>query len=306
MTALLVGILVFVIVGAYLGSREAKNKKKYCIKFFVVFPIFASLPFLFGPLFLISPIKIGYTKAEGDNVTVYYPTSVDQVSLKRTKEGRPQDGELVSQDEIVGLALEYGETAVSTNSAFYKIPVETKLLLAATDNDLFRFGGVIRGGGTGNDFGIIIQQEYLNEKLITHELSHKTIRKTLGVIDSLKIPKWFDEGVAVYVADQNEYISKEELKEGLTDGSFTWDLNRWEGFLGNLSWKFSDIQKHRRVYGQMYEFMNYLSGRYGEDKIYQVVIATKDESFEDAFKNTLGLTPDEAFLDFMQSLEEDY
>ncbi len=225
-----------------------------------------------------------------------------QVSLRRTPEGKIQEPEFISQKEITQMTLAHTQKAVEKNEQFYKIPVKAKVPLVLGETDLFRFGGVMRGGGTGNEFGIIIDEQFLNEKLITHELSHDTIHNFLGLINSLKLPTWFDEGMAIYIANQNDYLSVGEAKDLLAQGKFNQDLDRWEGFFGHLRWKFTDIQEHVKTYGHVYLFIKYLLDTYGEEKMYQMISAIKTKSFEKTFQNILGVSPDQAHKDFISSL----
>lgn len=306
MTLLLIGIFIFIIVDLYRGYNQAKNKKRYLILSVVGLTIPIAAVFLFGPLLILSPIKPGFTKIESsNNIVIFYPSSDKQIPLQRTAEGKDQETKFISQEKASQMALSYTQTAVKKNKEFYKISVKAKVLLVLGETDLFRYGGVIRGGGTGNEYGIVIDERFLNEKLIAHELSHDTIRNFLGPINSFKLPTWFDEGIATYIANQNDYLSEGEAKDMIVQGEFVRDLGRWEGFFGHLRWKFTDIQKHGKTYGQVYLFTKYLFDTYGEDKMYSLIVAVKNNSFNEAFKQTLGVTPDTAHEQFLSSLAKE-
>lgn len=303
MTVLLIGVFVFIIVGLYHGYGETENKKRYLALSAVGLPVPLLAVFLFGPLLLLSPLKPGFTKIEsGGNIAVFYPSSDKPIPLKRTPEGKPKETELTSQRQVSQMALTYTQQAVKKNEEFYKIPVKAKILLVLGEADLFRYGGVLRGGGTGNEYGIVIDERFLNEKIVAHELSHDAIRNLLGPVNSFKLPTWFDEGMATYIANQNDYISEGELKDMLAEGEFVGDLSRWEGFLGHLRWKFTDIGRHRKTYGQVYLFTKYLFDTYGEEKMRRLILAVKNSSFDDAFKQTLDTTPDAAHKQFLANL----
>jgi len=301
MTLLLLGVFAFIVIGLCRGYIEAKDKKKYLTlsTLGLAVPILAL--FLFGPLLLLSPLKPGFSKIESGNIVVFYPRREIQIPLRRTPEGKMQEPELIGQKEIAQMALAYTQQTVKKNEQFYKIPVKAKVLLVLGETDLFRFSGIMRGGGTGNEFGIIIDEQFLNEKLISHELSHKTINNLLGPINSLKVPTWFDEGMATYIAGQDYYLSEEEARNLLNQGELDRNLSRWEGFFGKLRWKFTDIQKHGKIYGHVYLFTKYLFDNYGEDKMYELVLAVKKNSFEKAFQNTLEISPDQAHGNFISS-----
>lgn len=306
MTLLLLGVFVFIIFGLYRGYKETENKKRYLILSGTLLPLAILSLFFFGPLLILSPLKPGFTTIESKpKIVIYYPSSQKQVPLLRTPEGKPQEAKLVTQEELIQMALTYTQQAIAKNESFYKIPIKAKVLLVLGETDLFRFGGVLKGGGTGNEFGIIIDQRFLNEKLIAHELSHDTIRNLLGPINSFKIPTWFDEGMATYIADQSDYLSSGEAKDLLARGQLDRDLSRWEGFFGHLRWKFTDIQRHGKTYGHVYLFTKYLFETYGEDKMYDLITAVKNNSFDQAFKQALGVTPATAHQQFILSLEKE-
>ncbi|MBU0978568.1 MAG: hypothetical protein ABIJ03_04435 [Patescibacteria group bacterium] len=305
MTLLLIGVFVFIMIGLYRGYQEAVNKKRYLVLTGIglLVPILAL--FLFGPLLLISPLKPGFAQINrGDNITIFYPASNKQIPLKRTADGKHQEAKLISQQEASQMALLYTQKAVDKNEEFYQVPVNAKVLLVLGETDLFRYGGVMQGGGTGNEYGIVIDEVFLNEKLIAHELSHDVIRNLLGPINSFKLPTWFDEGMATYIAGQNEYLSEGEAKDMLVQGAYVRDLSRWEGFFGHLRWKFTDIREPRKTYGQAYLFIKYLFDTYGENKMYQLIVAMKSASFKRAFEQTLGVTSKMANEQFISSLVE--
>jgi len=305
MTLLLVATFAFIVFGLFKGYKETANKKRYLLLSVIGLPIPILAIFLFGPLLLLSPIKPGFTKIEsGNEIRIFYPAPNKQILLECTPEGKNQEANPVSQWEVSQMALAYAQEAVKKNEEFYKIPVKANVLLVLGENDLFRYGGLMRGSGTGNEYGIVIDERFLNKKLIAHELSHDAIRNLLGPVNSFKLPTWFDEGIATYIADQNDYLSEGELKDMLAQGTLVQDLGRWEGFFGHLRWQFTDSQRHRKIYGQVYLFTKYLFDTYGEDKMYNLIVVVKNNSFNHAFKQTLGVTPDTANKQFLLSLSE--
>ncbi len=306
MTFFLIALFLFIVVGLWRGYREAKNKKQYLVLSATALGIVLGAVFLFGPLLLLSPLKPGFNKIESDNIVLYYPKKEREILLRRTPEGKMQEPQPVSQKQINQMALSYTQNAINKNEQFYKIPVKTKVLLVLGETDLFRFGGVMRGGGTGNEFGIIIDEQFLNEKLITHELAHDTLRRFLGPINSFKLPTWFDEGMSTYLAGQSDYLSEKEAKDLLAQSKYVENLDYWDGFFGHLRWKFTDIQKHRQTYGQVYLFIKYLADTYGEEKLYELISNIKTASFDKAFQKTFNLTPQEAHYQFLEKLKKQY
>lgn len=276
MTPLLIGVVIFIIVGLYGGYREAENKKRYLTVSVAGLTVVILSLFLFGPLTLLSPLKPGFTKIKTENIVIDYPDGEKLIPLRRTADGRQQKPTPTKQQTVAQMALTYTQQAVKKNQDFYKIPVKAKVLLVFDQNNLF-----------------------------SHELSHRTIRNLLGPINSLKLPTWFDEGMATYIANQNHYLSENEARDLLVKGQFNRNLSRREGFLGHLRWKFTGIQRDRKIYGHVYLFMKYLFNTYGEEKIYRMILAIKTSSFTEAFRNILGITPDQAHENFIASLSSE-
>lgn len=264
------------------GYFRVDDKKKYIIKSFAIGTPIILILFLFGPLILLSPIKIGYASLGDDNLTVYYLAS------------KPADGRQL---------LEISKKAVETNEKFYRIPVKTKVLLAPTRFDSFRFTGNPIAGGTGCDLGVIVRKDKANEGIITHELSHKTLIEMTNR-SSHFFPRWFDEGLASYLGKMDYYKDIPELKDSLKNGTYYRNLKRWNGFWGKINWTFIDIRKNdRQIYGQTYLIVRYLFDTYGEEKVYQLLMACKGQLFDQAFEQTFDLSVDDFHQQFIEFVE---
>src|SRR4030042_312063 len=66
-------LALFIILISLREYFTAKNKKRYLIQISIELPLIIVLLFLFGPFFVLSPIKIGYSTLKENNLTLYYP-----------------------------------------------------------------------------------------------------------------------------------------------------------------------------------------------------------------------------------------
>ena len=64
-----------------------------------------------------------------------------------------------------------------------------------SDLEMLRFGSYPRGGGSGNELGIIIREGRLPAGKIANEMSHRNLAMLVGK-PAVFYPRWFDEGLA--------------------------------------------------------------------------------------------------------------
>ncbi|MGB3942533.1 MAG: hypothetical protein WBK96_13685 [Candidatus Manganitrophaceae bacterium] len=59
-------------------------------------------------------------------------------------------------------------------------------------------------------------------RLLTHELSHLHLGQQLGLFKSARIPSWFQEGLAVYVANGGgaETVTEDQAREAIQQGRY--------------------------------------------------------------------------------------
>ena len=260
------------------GCLKAEDKKKYLVHEAVIGIPIIILLFLFGPLILLSPIKPGLASLKNEKIIVYYPAK------------QPDKGQEL---------LKIFQNAVETIESFYQIPVKTKILLASTKFDSFRFTGNPLAGGTGTELGIIVRYDKANEGVITHELSHIILPKMAGRSGHF-FPRWFDEGLASYLGRMDYYKGIPELRDSLGEGLYKRDLNRWNGLLGKINWTVFDVKCcGRQIYGQTYQMVKFLFDNYGEDKVYELLLNSKKLPFEEAFQQTFGRSVNEYHQEFI-------
>lgn len=275
-------ILLFIIVDSIRGYLTAKNKKKYLVQLFIELPLIVILLFLFGPFFVLSPIKIGYSTLKDNNITLYYPrNSIDMA--------RDTMNQLKQADDM--------------NRQFYKITYLMPVVLAKSEFDMLRFGSYPYGGGTGNELVINIRIGRMTTGKIAHEMSHRNLGLFIG--RPLVVPNWFNEGLASYIGKMDEYRKPNELQVDLKEGRYIKDILNMRGILGTAMWlKKINIDKASGVlYGQTYLMVKYLFDKYGKEKIYNFVISLKTNDFEKAFVSAFGITEEQFHQEFINHIE---
>lgn len=278
-------LAVYVIFDLVRGYRKAKEKRSYLIKNLSGTATVIILLFLFGPFFMISPIKIGYSEIIGKNVILYYPNS-----------------RASRADEF----LKAAEEAAKKNSEFYGQTDKTNVLIATSDLDMLRFGVYPKAGGGGLPWGIVVRESRASWNIMAHEMSHKNLSKASKIAaGTLRFPKWFDEGLASYLGKMDYYQGCPELRDQLNQGRYPKDITNWRGILGNLIWTKNTFGGYgsRLIYGQTYQMVKYLFDTYGEEKVYQIVINSPKIGFENTFLNEIGKTPADFHQEFMNFLK---
>jgi len=279
-------IALFVILDSLRGYFTTKNKKKYLLQLVIGIPVIIATLFLFGPLFVLSPIKIGYSTLKSDNISLYYPgTSID-----------------LAKDMMSQL-----KQAENMNREFYKTTYSMPVVLAKSEFDMLRFGSYPYGEGTGNELTINIRIGRMNVGKIAHEMSHRNLAMLTG--KSISSPNWFNEGLASYIGKMDEYKKPNELRVDLREGKYANDILKMRGVLGNIIWiKRIGIGGESRVlYGQTYLMVKYLFDKYGKDNIYNFVVSLKTNDFKKAFITFFGITEEQfsqEFTNYIQNYQE--
>jgi hypothetical protein len=94
--------------------------------------------------------------------------------------------------------------------AFYgSFTSNPRILVCSTESCYRHIGGHRERGKSFFDFALILSPRGLGEVIVSHELSHVELHHRLGFFRSLTnaVPAWFNEGVAVVVADDRRYLA---------------------------------------------------------------------------------------------------
>lgn len=260
----------------YRGWRKAKPKDRsgYLVKTSLGTAGVVLALFLFGPFFMISPVKLGYSSITDRGIALYYPLAQKQKAL-----------------EISDMA----RWARDQNDQFYQRQTQTTILVATSDIDMLRFGVYPKGNGGGIPWGVVIRASRATPNIIAHEMSHKNLANSnLLQAGTVTFPRWFDEGLANYLGKMDYYLDIPGLREELQpQGRYRRDITNWKGVGGNITWIYHTFYGvgARLMYGQTYQMMKYLVDTYGEEKVYQVISLVPRVSFDQAFTQTIGMTP---------------
>jgi len=273
---------LFVIIDIVRGYLKTKDKKKYLVSNLAGTAIVVVLLFLFGPLFVLSPIKLGYSSLKEGNIILYYPAG--RIDFARDM-------------------MEKIKIAEKDNRDFYKTTTSMPIIMAFSKLDMLRFGAPPDAGGVGNELAVIVNERKVSVNVIAHEMSHRNLRYITGKI--FPVPNWFDEGMASYIGKMNYYAGRTDLKRELEEGRYHRDITKLRGVFGTTGWlKIVFIDKRSRsVYGQTYEMIKYLFDKYGQDKVYNFVLSVKNTDFDTAFKNSFVMTPEEFHQEFISNLQ---
>lgn len=274
----------WIVIDLFKGYKKAVNKKNYLFKnLLIIFGIILIL-FLFGPFFLISPVKIGYSSLKSDGFTLFYPTSHKSKSYD---------------------IYEMAQKAEEGNKKFYKNIKDTKILVGLTDIDMLRFGSYPKANGSGTVFGIVIRESKATSNIIAHEMSHKNLAEISNVKTSMKFPRWFDEGLASYIGEMDYYKTEQDLKDDLGKGTYRKDITQWKGIRDTFQWlNFTFIKPNPRlIYGQTYLMVKYLFEKYGQEKVYNLVLKASQSNFDKTFIDVFGITVNDFHTEFIKYIE---
>lgn len=259
----------------YRGYRKVKpnDRNRYVVKTSLgIVGVLLAL-FLFGPFFMISPVKLGYSVITDPGIKLYYPSAKSQ----RARE-----------------ILDMARWARDQNDQFYRKQTQTTILLATSDIDMLRFGVYPKGNGGGIPWGIVIRDVKATPNIIAHEMSHKNLANSTTIqAGTIVYPRWFDEGLANYLGNMDYYDDLPELRETLNEGRYRRDITDWKGIQGNVTWIYHTFYGvgPRILYGQTYQMMKSLFDTYGVDMVQKLVNLVRRTSFEKAFVQTFGKSP---------------
>lgn len=277
---LFAGVAAFIIIDMVRGYSTAKNKRNYLIKNSAVILGIIALLFLVGPLFIISPIKIGYSTLKEGDISLFYPKDrIDFANDILTKVKR----------------------ADSENKDFYGITFPISVLIATSELDMLRFGSYPYAGGAGTELGITLREGKATTNVIAHEMSHRNLAELTG--KPIPAPNWFNEGLASYIGKMDYYKKPQDLKDDLQNNRYEKDILKMRGVLGTLQWLIKIQQgKSKMLYGQTYLMVKYLFDTYGKDKVYDFITSLKDYDFEKNFIRVFGVSEEQFHQKFMDQL----
>ncbi len=188
-----------------------KKKKIIAIAFLISILIFVAFSFAYGRLLPFSPVIFGFEHKSYEKVGVYYHKGDNSPLMDGI------DKFLSPIEKIHNL----------------KFQKKVDILLCKSDTEKKRLTGSLTRAQTFPLKGrIIISKRLQKEALkgikpfdvyLKHELSHSLTEQNMSFSRSLTFPGWFNEGLAVYSANQfgkGGYFGKREVSEHIAQGIF--------------------------------------------------------------------------------------
>lgn len=227
----------------------------------------------------------------------------------------PSDNRILYEEGAITLAKEAARylpqaiiTVESRQYGSFRKPVTVYVF--STSKSFSRFSGVseeVIGAGLNDEVylsGKLLNMMDKTRGILTHELSHIQLSQTLGVIQfNRTLPRWFREGLAIYVADGGgaTNASEEETIDNLLKGELFVPEIKGELFNINLS---ATAELHPKIfYRQSWMFVQYLAQNHPAqlEKMLRGLQAGK--AFEGQFIGSFGNNVEEALKDFIATIK---
>jgi hypothetical protein len=150
------------------------------------------------------------------------------------------------------------------------------------------------GGRAYTEHGITLIHVSANDQKFglvatPHELTHLIVHTKLGDIGTAALPRWLDEGLAMYYEFVPPALEPEYdrlLKRAIQNDT----LVPLRTLIGNFA---TDASLATLSYAQSYSVVDLMYRRYGKDKITRILLEMKQGSaFDDIFRKVLGVDTD--------------
>ncbi|MDZ4700700.1 MAG: hypothetical protein SH809_13405 [Rhodothermales bacterium] len=271
------------------------SRKEWAAGLFLALTVVSSAAaFLAGPLVPWAPFRIGYTEYRSVKAVLIMPsTTLPPVPLDRL-------------DALIG------EVEAQTG-LWLESPVR---IVVAGSWGLFNRGALLGlsssvGEHTGRTLptGTVVYlsplasqpgQEAANA--LKHEITHAVLFQQMSLARSMAFAKleWLSEGLAAYIATGSLGGWEVEWSRMAIAEAYLYPVTRDAGFEA-----ITEADRSRFVRETRRQFVRYLMTRYGADAFYLFldrVLAEPDQQAA-AFRDTFGVTPDEADAAFMREVE---
>jgi hypothetical protein len=184
-----------------------------------------------------------------------------------------------------------------------------KIYAFADTKSFAKFAGVpeeVKGAGTKNE--IYLSGQLLNKMsevkgMLTHELSHAQFSQTLGTITyNRTLPRWFREGLAIYVADGGGATNASEaetIQQFLQGNHFAPET---EGALLNLNLPGSKGLEPKIFYRQSGMFIQFMAHSYPLQFESFLKGLQAGKGFKEQFAGAFNSNVDKMLQDFIGAL----
>lgn len=176
---------------------------------------------------------------------------------------------------------------------FYgRLKTKPRIIACATEDCYKKFGGISAKGKNYGSFGILLSPRGINPEIISHEWSHRELFERLGFFKHRKIASWFDEGLAVYISEDEQY-SHEKWEKATEGGKTALGLDELDTL---KKWLKANREKdHIMSYGTAHEEVARWIEKAGADGLRELLNRlSNDEDFYPAYFSTAKI--DSTFL----------
>lgn len=253
---------------------------------------------LWGLLFPLSPIIIGFDQKEFNRATIYYRKGID-----------------ISKYTMIDSLTEEVES-------FHRLGFKkkVKIFIFDSDKEFAKRTGINTRFVTTPPYGRIFvsgkaEKEIQEGKIhmdvyLKHELSHSLLQQHMSFYRSQYYPGWLLEGVAVYSSNQmgvDGYFTKEETFSKIRDGYFLnpddWSTTLLKPQSENVK-NFPVTNKYWFIYSEFGCLVDDLIKNYGKERFLQYMtdlLKEKDDKKE--FQRIFGIQHNEYVNDFKHRIE---
>ena len=124
------------------------------------------------------------------------------------------------------------------------------------------------------------------EKTIAHELSHLVVAKATENPLNVPLPRWLDEGLAMYAEGELPPANRRALERAIRSGELI-SVRSLSGYVG-------DPSKIDLFYAEAYSVVEFLIKEYGKEKMTQLLAKFAEGAYqEDALREVYGFGLDE-------------
>ena len=227
----------------------------------------------------------------------------------------PSDNRILYEEGAVTLAEEAARylpqairTVESKQNGSFKGPVTVYVF--ASSKSFSQFSGVseeVIGAGLKDEVylsGKLLSMKDKTRGMLTHELSHTQLSQTLGAIQfNRALPRWFREGLAIYVADGGgaTNATEEETIDKFLEGKHF--IPEIEGGLLNMNLS-ATAELHPKIfYRQSGMFLQFLARNHPAQLEKLLRGLQEGKVFEGQFIESFEKNVDEVLKDFIVTLK---
>lgn len=242
-----------------------------------------------GRLFPWSPLKIGYRPIQTAKATVILPNTVQFPK------------ELQNINQLFSQVEQFHQLRFTKRVA---------IILPKNFSQFIKFTGQT-GVACSLQTGTVI---YLSPKIIDekrdmavilkHELSHIILYQHTSFFKSTKIPRWLNEGVAIYSGNPHDYYEGEDFSKLAVGRKYFFDILNPDQAVKKIPRKY----RNKFIYAEYRGFIEYLVNQHGIEKLrkYLKEVINQPKMEKELFKQIYQVEFSNMVLDFKAGISTNY